>query len=231
MKKRVLGLIIGVCMLAGSSCFAMQFSPVEEMGGMSYSQGGRHSTGGLILKNPTHNTGDYYTTNAYNADNTYSYGKGVAAFGQGIDAMYVYYNMYAHTVYVGGNSKTILLSPAVARIANSWRFMITDISRVRTDEKITLYAIYDTYGPEADYLIIGRRADGVWVKYLDTREITKRYWNWDGDGASPVAYTKLRTDGDTLIINYDNWRPREYGEFRFRWDENAQWFGIDKVIY
>ena len=170
MKKRVLGLIIGVCMLTGSSCFAMQFSPVEEMGGMSYSQGGRHSTGGLILKNPTHNTGDYYTTNAYNADNTYSYGKGVAAFGQGIDAMYVYYNMYAHTVYVGGNSKTILLSPAVARIANSWRFMITDISRVRTD-------------------------------------------------------------GDTLIINYGNWRSREYGEFRFRWDENAQWFGIEQIVY
>ncbi len=31
MKERVFGLFIGICMLAGSSCFAMQFSSVEEM--------------------------------------------------------------------------------------------------------------------------------------------------------------------------------------------------------
>lgn len=223
MKKRVLGLFIGACMLAGSSCFAMQFSPVEKIGGMIYSQAGRHSEGGLILKNPTHNTGDYYTFRY--SDNTHSYGKGIATFGEGTDAMYVHYDMYARApIALGGKNINNTIK---------WRFYLicADINQIQTDEGITLYAMYDEYGPEADYLIIGRRADGVWVKYLDTREITKRYWNWNGDGASPVVYRKLRTDGDTLIINYGNWRPREYGEFRFRWDENAQWFGIDKVVY
>lgn len=223
MKKSVIGLIIGTCMLAGSSCFAMQFSPIEKMGGMIYSQAGRHSEGGLILKNPTHNTGDYYTFRY--SDNTHSYGKGIAAFGEGTDAMYVHYDMYARApIALGGKNINNTIK---------WRFHLicADINQIQTDEGITLYAMYDEYGPEADYLIIGRRADGVWVKYLDTREITKRYWNWDGDGASPVVYTKLRTDEDTLVINYGNWRSREYGEFRFRWDTNAQWFGIDKVVY
>lgn len=222
MKERVLGLIIGVCMLAGSSCFAMQFSPVEEMGEAGVSQAGR-SGGGMVIINATHNTGDYYITNTYNAHNTQSYGKGVATFGDGDDALYMHYNMYDHipTVMGGKNIHNTI----------QWRFLIGHISRIRTDKGITLYAINNTYGPESDYVIIGRRTDGVWVKYLDTREITNRYWKWDGFGPLIVEYTQLRTDGDTLIMNYRNWRFQEKGEFRFRWDENAQWFGIEQIVY
>lgn len=221
MKKRVLGLIIGICMLAGSSSFAMQFSPVEKIGEMTYSQGGHHSGGGLILKNTTYNTGDYYT--AYHADNTYSYGKGIATFGDGEDAMYVHYDMYTHTpVAIGGKN---------IKNTFNWHFIITNISRIRSDEGITLYAIQNTYGPEFDYLILGRRADGIWVKYLDTREITDRYWSWNGQGAPPTAYRNLRTEGDTVIMEYRHWSDQEKGEFRFRWDENAQWFGIEQIVY
>ena len=222
MKKRVLGLIIGVCMLTGSSCFAMQFSPVEEMGEAGVSQAGR-SGGGMVIINATHNTGDYYITNAYNAHNTQSYGKGVATFGDGDDALYMHYNMYDHTPTVMGGKN----------IHNTiqWRFLIGYISRIRTDEGITLYAIQNTYGPEFDYVIIGRRTDGVWVKYLDTREITDRYWSKRKSGAPATAYRNLRTEGDTLVMDYRHWSDQENGEFRFRWDENAQWFGIDKVVY
>ena len=222
MKKRVLGLIIGVCMLTGSSCFAMQFSPVEEMGEAGVSQAGR-SGGGMVIINATHNTGDYYITNTYNAHNTQSYGKGVATFGDGDDALYMHYNMYDHipTVMGGKNIHNTI----------QWRFLIGHISRIRTDKGITLYAIQNTYGPESDYVIIGRRTDGVWVKYLDTREITDRYWSWNGLGSLIVEYTQLRTDGDTLIMNYHNRRFLEKGEFRFRWDENAQWFGIEQIVY
>ena len=221
MKKRVLGLIVGICMLAGSSSFAMQFSPVEKIGEMTYSQGGHHSGGGLILKNTTYNTGDYYT--AYHADNTYSYGKGIATFGDGEDAMYVHYDMYTHTpVAIGGKN---------IKNTFNWHFIITNISRIRSDEGITLYAIQNTYGPEFDYLILGRRADGIWVKHLDTREITDRYWSWNGQGAPPTAYRNLRTEGDTVIMEYRHWSDQEKGEFRFRWDENAQWFGIEQIVY
>lgn len=222
MKKRVLGLIVGICMLAGSSCFAMQFSPVEEMGEAGVSQAGR-SGGGMVIINATHNTGDYYITNTYNAHNTQSYGKGVATFGDGDDALYMHYNMYDHTPTVMGGKN----------IHNTiqWRFLIGYISRIRTDEGITLYAIQNTYGPEFDYLILGRRADGIWVKYLDTREITDRYWSWNGQGAPPTAYRNLRTEGDTVIMEYRHWSDQEKGEFRFRWDENAQWFGIEQIVY
>ena len=222
MKKRMLGLIIGACMLAGSSCFAMQFSSVEKIGEAGISQAGR-SGGGMVIINATHNTGDYYITNAYNAHNTQSYGKGVAAFGDGDDALYMHYNMYDHTPTVMGGKN----------IHNTiqWRFLIGYISRIRTDEGITLYAIQNTYGPEFDYVIIGRRTDGVWVKYLDTREITDRYWSKRKSGAPATAYRNLRTEGDTLVMDYRHWSDQENGEFRFRWDTNAQWFGIDKVVY
>mgnify|MGYP006874579077 FL=1 len=222
MKKRMLGLIIGACMLAGSSCFAMQFSSVEKIGEAGISQAGR-SGGGMVIINATHNTGDYYITNAYNAHNTQSYGKGVATFGDGDDALYMHYNMYDHTPTVMGGKN----------IHNTiqWRFLIGYISRIRTDEGITLYAIQNTYGPEFDYVIIGRRTDGVWVKYLDTREITDRYWSKRKSGAPATAYRNLRTEGDTLVMDYRHWSDQENGEFRFRWDTNAQWFGIDKVVY
>ena len=54
-------------------------------------------------------------------------------------------------------------------------FPCYDIYKMNTNENITIYILSKIYGPEFDYLIIGKRADGKFVKYIDTREITKRY--------------------------------------------------------
>lgn len=51
-----------------------------------------------------------------------------------------------------------------------------------------------------------------------------------------VYYKNYYCKEDMIIIEYDNYNPntkRMYkeGEFRFKWDDAAQWFGIEQVVY
>ena len=91
--------------------------------------------------------------------------------------------------------------------------------------------MYKSYGPEADYLIIGKKSDGRFVKYIDTRDITRRYFGWDGTGVSPIVYLDMYTQGNTLIVPYYHLRNnKSRREFRFKWDDKAQWFGVEQII-
>ena len=107
-------------------------------------------------------------------------------------------------------------------------FPCYEIYKINTNENIVIYPLVKIYGPEFDYLIIGKRADDRFVKYIDTREITKRYFGWNGESASPVMYRNLSVKNDTLIIEYQRYgnKQRIQGKFYFKWDDKAQWFGI-----
>ena len=95
---------------------------------------------------------------------------------------------------------------------------------------VTIYILSKIYGPEFDYLIIGKRADGKFVKYIDTREITKRYFGWNMQGASTAMYKDLNVQGDTLVMKYHDWKTATEGRFIFKWDDNAQWFSVDRTV-
>lgn len=165
--RKIWGLVLCMCFLFSGNGFAMQFSQPVEIGSVFVDQTGKQ---GILIKNASHNNGDYYTKARKNNRNTY--GKGIAQFGNGEDALYVHYNYYTDfgKFYFGGkNKQNTIASPNIVTIY--------DIFRIYTNEGITLYPLHRFYGPESEYIIIGRRADGKFVKYINTEEITKRYFS------------------------------------------------------
>ena len=208
--RKILGLMMFVCLLFSGNCFAMQFSQPVEIGSVFVDQTGKQ---GILIKNASHNNGDYYTKARKNNRNTY--GKGIAQFGNGEDALYVHYNYYTDfgKFYFGGkNKQNTIASPNIVTIY--------DIFKIDTNAGITLYPLHRFYGPESEYIIIGRRADGKFVKYINTEEITKRYFG----EKSYVIYKNVSAQGDTLSIDYYHSGAR--GKFYFKWDDNAQWFSV-----
>lgn len=50
-----------------------------------------------------------------------------------------------------------------------------------------------------------------------------------------VIYDKPICRNDSIVIVYRRWHWKGMsdpeGEFRFKWDDAAQWFGIEQVVY
>ena len=219
--RKILGLMMFVCVLFSGNCFAMQFSQPIEIGEAGIMQAGG---GGVYIDGANYNSGKFYTK--YRKDNTRGYEKGIARFGNGKDALYLHYSYRGYLKFGGQDINNTIED----------NILISTIYKIKSNEGITLYPIYKTYGPEFDYSIIGRRADGKFVKYIDTREITKRYFGWNGESASPVMYRNLSVQNDTLTMEYQRYgnKQRIQGKFYFKWDDKAQWFGIkqgsEKVV-
>jgi len=219
--RKILGLMMFVCLLFSGNCFAMQFSQPIEIGQIGTIQVG----GGISVKNAFYNNGSQYNRK----NDPDRYGKGIAGFGEKDNALYVHYDYYnaRDTFYFGDKNKNNTIKD---------NFLYFQLYKINTNEGINIYSLYKSYGPEFDYLIIGRRADGRFVKYIDTREITKRYFGWNGESASPVMYRNLSVQNDTLTMEYQRYgnKQRIQGKFYFKWDDKAQWFGIkqgsEKVV-
>ena len=79
----------------------------------------------------------------------------------------------------------------------------------------------------------------LYVKYFDTEDLCKQYIGED----SNISIQEIISNGDTLIAiyarcnyspydkNFDVLNADELGEIRFKWDESAKWFGVEKIIY
>ncbi len=220
MLVRIFFYVSLVLFILSSNSFAMHFSPPVEIGWMGMSQKG----GGFSCKNETSNSGDYYTV--YDKNNKHSYGKGIAKFGAGKDALYIFYDVYQNKglVQIGVHNSN---NTTTLRILNDWIYMI------KSDEWLTLYPIRFLYGPESDWRIVGSQKNGKFVKYISTLDITEKYFGFDiHSGVSPVLYDIPICKGDTIIIKYRGHLSKDnIGEFRFKWDEAAQWFGVEQVVY
>ena len=86
------------------------------------------------------------------------------------------------------------------------------------------------------YTLIGYNKNGDWVKYFDTDEIKKRYFGDKGSSFSRLFITDLKCNENTIFIYYERFDPNlrknvKVGEFRFKWDEAAQWFSVEKITY
>ena len=98
-----------------------------------------------------------------------------------------------------------------------------------------MYSILQFSGSE-QINIIGRQKDGKWVSYIDSSVLTDKYFNGlqsykSSDG---VHYDSPQIKDDTLIIPYEyqiQFKVVTKGEFRFKWDDKAQWFGVEQVVY
>ena len=205
MKKFLV--ILGALMIFSSNCFAMTFSQPVELGSASATDASFYT---------------YETKGAkYNKN-------GIAKFGDGIDAIW-FYQRPATTQYCYGGSSLDKTFPFLSAYG-------CEFYRIKTDDKLTLYMVhewqFDITGEK--YILLGRRADGVFVKYFDTSELNKNYFSKPKTRADVPCYTGWNCKGDEISVIYQRMKDRKFvneGEFRFKWDDKAQWFGIEQVVY
>ena len=197
--------------------------------------------GGVFFEGVSYNNGNILKRGE-DAKNT-EYGTGLARWGDGKDALYCKYecsNWYDNSVVshfteqklsFGGKNQYILSE-------TSWR----DISKIETNQGITLYALYFRYKSSTILDIIGYRQDGSWVKYISMDSIATKYFNkedarmliYGGKSWADGITESIKCHKDTIIVPYHHTisnKNQESGEFRFKWDEKAQWFGVDKITY
>lgn len=245
MKKAVI--LIVLILMMSPNCFAMTFSqPLKTGFSIITTQVG----GGMIIENATQNNGDFYKKEYKGKITIFDgkngkphYGKGVARWGNEKDALFVHYNYYSKhdKVHFGGQDikNTVPISSVVFG---------EEIFKIDTDEGITFYMIHTSYDlpDETWWTLIGRRKDDVWVKYFDSDSVTKKYFGesaragranvWSGQS---ICCDDFRVNGNTIIIEYSRFHKNlgqrgklvKEGAFRFKWDDKAQWFGVEQVVY
>lgn len=208
--RRKIVVMLSLCLIAlSSSCFAMTFSQPIKLGSVLLDFG---RIGGYMIEGATDNNGAYYKGNKAR------YGKGIAQFGTGSDALYIHYDFQVSNVFKIGDKNTI---NTVSVSTEGGGF----IYQIKTDTNVVIYPI--GHGVvSGNYAILGKQKDGKFIKYIVTEDISQRYF-----GTDRVFYHDLICKGDTIIIPYEIMSNKKKGEFRFKWDDAAQWFGIEQVVY
>ena len=97
----------------------------------------------------------------------------------------------------------------------------TRIYPIKSDDAREFYMLVTETGGGGSIKVIGER-DGKWVRYFDTQDLHKsKQIGWD------FYLQNFYTDGDTIIFIYEQGETRTIRELRYKWDEAAQWFGVE----
>ena len=210
--------ILAILMFFSSNCFAMIFSKPEKIGYIWLDNAGFYGNG-YVIEGATNNVGKKRYSSMNNGK--FSYLEGTACFGSSGTSVYVNYGKGILRL----GDKNFVRSVTVPIYADNRIF------RIETDNKITLYPITAGHEGYGTYFILGRRADGVFVKYIDMENVTQKYFGLNKHNLNTVFYDGLSCQKDTLILKYHLNGNKRGGEFRFKWDDKAQWFGIEQVVY
>ena len=227
--QNVIGIVLGTIFITNNA-YAMTFSQPRVIGDVGFpTQAPYH---GFVASGESYNSGVPYTEDiSYSRTNkpTKTYVRGIARFGDGINALYCDYNFksndYSRSIKFGGENDYVVT------LDGSFK----NVLKVDNDANLALYTIYHAYCV-TELNIIGKQPNGKWVSYINSKEISRRYFNgkdsYKEDGG--VIYDKPISQGDTLIVKYRRWHwqgaSEPEGEFRFKWDDKAQWFGIEQVV-
>lgn len=198
----------------------MKFSqPIQFGGGVHW-----NNVGGFSVQNAVSNKVE---KNFYRKGKEYGFSKGVAQFGNGANAIYEHYD-------ADKNVETIRIGAADINNTVTIRSSTNDsIYNIASDIDINFYMISGTYlGKSKNYVIFGKRNDGRFVKYIDTNEIRKQYFN----DYLAFEWGDIKFQGNTIILSYEKHDGsfRNYtkiGEFQFKWDDKAQWFSVEHIKY
>ena len=220
--------------MISSNCFAMTFSQPVEIGEIGI--GVQSPYGGIYIKGASFNNGKYYTKWREDGKN---YDNGMACFGNDTDSLYFHYNYdlipwankktnYVESSRFGDKDKSNTVYVPIGAYGN--------ILKIKTNERITFYSIRFEYCV-THLTIIGKRKDGKWIKYIDSKNISKNYFggkdSYKEDGG--IMYKQPICQNDEIIVQYYRWHWKgtsvPEGEFRFKWNDSAQWFGIEQVVY
>ena len=101
-----------------------------------------------------------------------TYWKGMATFGDGDNVICYHYDIYkrgqADAELFGGQN----VSDTFAITTGEH----TKIFSIKTDNEIAFFEIFSTSNPGNDCYILGKSKNGNFIKYLDTKDITKRFF-------------------------------------------------------
>lgn len=207
--RKIFGLMVTMLMIM-SNCFAMTFSQPVEIGSIEIVP-----SGGIIFKGSSYNEGN--VINILKNEKIYSYNS-VARYGNEIKGLYVFYKN--HKFNFGGNNKNFPVNVMT----------YTSIQLIKTDNELVLYLLRNDGNAifARNYVLLGLLNNDTWIKYFDSIEIEKQYIKPTKD----IYLTNVSCKDDTIIIDIENGRTNsKIGEFRFKWDDAAQWFGVEKVVY
>lgn len=243
LSRKILSFSLGAMMIFSATANAMTLFPPTKLGSVWLG-----APGYFEIKGATYHVGEPYTDKkfirAYNIDGQNKkgakiYNKGLARFGEGDDAIYLHYDgRGGFPSYQSGISPISKYGGEDIRNTLDVGTGITDLRLMRTDSGITLYLFtnHDAGGFNGTtHIVLGKRKDGTFVQYFDTRKIKNEYF------AQPREFwlaDDVIVRGDTIVIPY-KWlenpvpggRDKNVGEFRFKWDDKAQWFGIEYLKY
>lgn len=159
---------------------------------------------------------------------TYVYG--IARYGDGDDALYCSYDFnskdFAHSIKFGGKDDYII------DLDGGYK----EIFKINSSNDLSFYVIYHYYCV-TKLNIVGRQKNGKWVSYIDSQDVSKRYFNGKDDYKEDggVIYDEPICYNDSVIITYRRWHwggtSEPEGEIRLKWDDKVQWFGIDCKKY
>lgn len=218
--KKIFGLTLMLLMMS-ANCFAMIFSQPAKIGSIGHY---RDPYGGMPISGESYNSGKRHTTDG----NATTYEVGIARFGDGENALYCSYNWnnWKDGYLKFGGKDNYVISLGVG---------LRYIYRIDSDEGLTLYVLLFS-----GCNIIGRQKNGQWFSYVDSDVLRDKYFNgkiaanrFTSEG---VVYEedKVTVKGDTIIIPY-LYRTDQHittnGELRFKWDDKAKWFGVEKITY
>ena len=219
--KKILALTFMVLFVA-TNCFAKTFSQPEKIGRIGNFDQCPYR--GFIIDGASFNDGiKYIPSSDYKYKDVISYIKGNARFGNDDDALYCQYNFdfaSRSSKKFGGKNQYVYNDG----------FFYKDIFKIKSDNGLTLYYLLYSY-KYTHFAVIGRFSNGKWVKFFDENYLNKNYFS----NNNFPHYNDLKCNGDTLIISYRQGYPSKnkenIGEFRFKWDDAAQWFGVEHIVY
>ena len=197
-----------------SQCFAMTFYHPKRIGLVCFG----NLKNGIEILNETE-VKNIPEPNTVGFRPNLPYGSGIKQFNNGEDALYVHYDTKNYKYLFGGKNISNTLNIQVPQAV---------IYRIATDSKITLYCIESDYDLFEDhhYTIIGRRQDGRFVKYFDTMGLVKNYFG----SRQGFSFEKINFVNNQITIYYKLFYNGNYrnatgqGQFKFTWDDKAQWF-------
>ena len=226
---KIISVIFALLVAFQSTCYAMNFSQKIAIGSIIDEWGV-----GYFFEKVSENQGKEFASDDVISefDSKYIgkgyYKNGIARFGEDEDSLFLHY----------GGEYLKIGSQNISNTVNINGGEFISIFQLKNDSKIKMYLISVSAGFPENIFLIGKREDGRFVKYIDTLEITKKYFGeshlllmqYDSD---KVLFEKGRIIVRYLCrkpfnINYPKYEVST-GEFILKWDEKAQWFGVEQV--
>ena len=245
---KIVSILLGMIFIISSNAMAMTFSQPIKIGRIYFPLAGvKNST--IIIENATYKASK--SEGSFKGDVGYSYDR-LTKFGNVGSDIYIHHNSrYGWKSHPKANFGDKNIKDTIE----------LDISQevkvfyIKNNSSIKFYILKTSEGAPSNIVLLGEK-DGQWIKYFDTYTILKQYFgesfhfnSWAGIAVGEKSEVRvgnrfkhgLYCDDCTIIVEYEKNNggkgpvfgkdSNEYGEFRFKWDDAAQWFGVEKVVY